>query len=137
MKRAGVGGVNILKCERLFLPINMGSHWTLLIINGTNTSIEYLDSLGGDPTRFFQMARDLLQSELGDKYNAQTWQDLKRNRSCKQDNMSDCGVFTCLNGLAAAKDKPYKAVTAKKMPAARMMMAGVFVNGGFEGDFDL
>ena len=67
MKRANVNGVNIFKCERLFLPINMGSHWTLLIINGTTTSIEYLDSLGGDGTRFFKPARDLLKAELGDK----------------------------------------------------------------------
>jgi hypothetical protein len=31
----------------------------------------------------------------------------------------------------------YKEVTAKKMPAARQMLAGVLINGGFEGDFDL
>jgi Ulp1 family protease len=137
MKRAGVGGVNIFKCERLFLPINMGSHWTLLIINGTDKTIEYLDSLGGDGTRFFKLARDLLQAELGDKYDAEKWKDSKRSRSSKQDNGSDCGVFTCFNGLAAAKDLAYKEVTAKKMPAARKMMAGVLINGGFEGDFDL
>ena len=137
MKRSGVGGVNILKCERLFLPINMGSHWTLLIINGTQKTIEYLDSLGGDGTRFFKLARELLQAELGAKYDATKWKDSKRDRSSKQDNGSDCGVFTCFNGLAAAKDLAYKDVTAKKMPAARRMMAGVLINGGFEGDFDL
>lgn len=137
MKRAGVNGVNIFKCERLFLPINMGNHWTLLIINGTNKTIEYLDSLGGDSNRFFQLARGLLQAELGSKYDATKWKDSKRDRSSKQDNYSDCGVFTCFNGLAAAKDIGYKEVTAKKMPAARRMMAGVLINGGFEGDFDL
>ncbi|GAB7331005.1 hypothetical protein MBLNU13_g02509t1 [Cladosporium sp. NU13] len=137
MKRAGVGGANILKCERLFLPINMGSHWTLLIINGTHKTIEYLDSLGGDGTRFFKLARDLLQAELGNKYDATKWKDSKRDRSSKQDNGSDCGVFTCFNGLAAAKDLAYKEVTAKKMPAARRMLAGVLINGGFDGDFDL
>jgi hypothetical protein len=137
MKRANVNGVNIFKCERLFLPINMGSHWTLLIINGTTTSIEYLDSLGGDGTRFFKLARDLLKAELGDKYDAQKWKNSTRSRSSKQDNGSDCGVFTCFNGLAAAKDMAYKEVTAKKMPAARQMLAGVLINGGFEGDFDL
>jgi len=137
MKRAGVGGVNILKCERLFLPINMGNHWTLLIINGTEKTIEYLDSLGGDSGRWFQLARNLLQAELGNKYDATKWKDSKRTRSCKQDNYSDCGVFTCFNGLAAAKDLGYKEVTAKKMPAARRMMAGVLINGGFDGDFDL
>jgi sentrin-specific protease 1 len=137
MKKAGVGGKNILKCERLFLPINLSNHWTLLIVNGTDRSIEHLDSLGGDGARFFQVARELLKTELGKEYHASEWSDLKRNRSSAQDNMSDCGVFCCLNGLAAAKGKPYKQVTAKKMPLARQMMAGVFIRGGFQGDFEL
>ena len=135
MKRAGVGGGNILKCERLFLPINKNNHWTLLIINGTNKTIEYLDSLGGSPTKYFKIARDLLKAELGTKYDATKWKDSQRDRSSKQDNGSDCGVFTCFNGLAAAKDMNYKEVTAEKMPAARRMMAGILINGGFTGDF--
>jgi sentrin-specific protease 1 len=139
MKKAGVGGTNLLKCERLFLPINMGSHWTLLIINGKTQTIEYLDSLSNKTgSRFFKVARDLIKSELGNKYNAQEWTDDTDSFSSFQDNMSDCGVFTCLNGLAAAKDKEYlEAVTAEKMPRARKMIVGVFINGGFDGDFDL
>jgi sentrin-specific protease 1 len=132
LKRAGVGGTNMLKCERIFLPINTGNHWTLLIINGANRSIEYLDSLGGSGTRYFEIARDLLKSELGADYHEKEWMDLKRNRSSRQSNMDDCGVFTCMNGLAAAKDNPYKEVTAEQMPDARIMMAAVFFNKGFK-----
>ena len=132
MKRAGIGGANMLKCERIFLPINTGNHWTLLIINGINRSIEYLDSLSGNGTRYFQIARDLLKSELGNNYLEKEWTDLKRNRSSPQNNMDDCGVFTCMNGLAAAKGRPYKDVTAKQMSDARIMMAAVFFNKGFE-----
>ncbi|KAM0717242.1 hypothetical protein Q7P37_007094 [Cladosporium fusiforme] len=137
VKKAGVGGKSLLKCERFFLPINLGNHWTLLIINGVDRSIEYLDSLGGDGKLQYQMARNLIKSELGDEYHAQEWTDLKRNRSSMQSNMSDCGVFTCFNGLAAAKERPYREISAQKMPMARAMMAGVLMNGGFEGDFDL
>jgi hypothetical protein len=129
MKRAGVGGTNILKCERIFLPINAGSHWTLLIINGVERSIEYLNSLGGNGQRYFEIARDILKSELGDKYLDKEWTDLKRNRSYQQSNMDDCGVFTCMNGLAAAKGRPYSDVQARFMGSARTMMAGVFLNG--------
>lgn len=136
-KRAGIGGANLLKCERLFLPINTGAHWTLLIINGTDRSFEYLDSLGGDGKRVFAIARELVKSELGDLYRANEWTELKRNRSSMQSNMSDCGVFACFNGLAAAKERPYKEIVAKKMPQARSMLAGILVNGGFEGEFDL
>ena len=127
MKRAGVGGDSILKCERIFLPINTGSHWTLLIINGVDRSIEYLDSLGGNGGKFFQIARDILKSELNDKYHEKEWTELKRNRSSPQDNMNDCGVFVCMNGLAAAKGRPYRDVTAQLMPKARLMMAGVLL----------
>jgi len=135
MKRAGIGGANMLKCERIFLPINSGAHWTLLIINGVDRSMEYLDSLGGDGGRYFQIARELLKSELGDKYHEKEWTELKRNRSSPQDNMNDCGVFACMNGLAAAKGRPYKDVTAKLMDEARTMMAGVLLNcdDGFNG----
>jgi hypothetical protein len=132
MKRAGIGGANMLKCERIFLPINAGNHWTLLIINGVDRSIEYLDSLGGSGARYFEIARELLKSELGDKYLEKEWTDLKRNRSCPQANMDDCGVFTCMNGLAAAKGRPYNEVTAKHMYDARVMMAAVFFNQSFE-----
>lgn len=132
MKRAGIGGANMLKCERIFLPINAGSHWTLLIINGVNRSIEYLDSLGGDGKRYFQIARELLASELGDMYLEKEWTDLKRNRSFPQSNMNDCGVFTCMNGLAAAMGRPYKDVQARMMENARRLMASVFLNGGFD-----
>jgi sentrin-specific protease 1 len=139
MKRAGIGGANILKCERIFLPINSQSHWTLLIINGVDRSIEYLDSLGGSGTSKFEIARELLKSELGDKYRDKEWSDLKRNRSYEQDNGDDCGVFTCMNGLAAAKGRPYKDVQARFMGSARTMMAGVFLNGdmGFEEVIEL
>lgn len=136
MKRNGVEGSKLLKCERLFLPINMGSHWTLLIINGTDCSIEYLDSMGGDGKMQFQVARELVKAELGQDYHAQEWVELKRNKSSMQNNMSDCGVFACFNGLAAAKGRPYKEVTAKTMPMARRMMAGVLINGGFEPDYE-
>lgn len=136
MKRNGVDGSKLLKCERLFLPINMGSHWTLLIINGTDCSIEYLDSMGGDGKMQFQVARQLIKAELGKDYHAQEWVELKRNKSSMQNNMSDCGVFACFNGLAAAKGRPYKEVTAKSMPMARRMMAGVLINGGFEPEYE-
>jgi Ulp1 family protease len=139
MKRAGVGGTNILKCKRIFLPINAGSHWTLLIINGVERSIEYLNSLGGNGERYFEIARDILKSELGDKYLDKDWSELKRNRSYQQSNMDDCGVFTCMNGLAAAKGRPYSDVQARFMYSAREMMAGVFLNGekGFDEVIEL
>jgi sentrin-specific protease 1 len=133
LKRSGVGGVNMLKCERIFLPVNTGNHWTLLIINGVDRSIEYLDSLGGNGTRFFEIARDILRTELGDKFLEKEWTDLKRNHSSRQNNMDDCGVFTCMNGLAAAKGISFRDVTWQQMDNARRMIAGVFLNKGFDG----
>lgn len=137
LKKQGLEGARLLKCKRLFLPINDGSHWTLLIINGTDLSIEYLDSLGGKGKDEFDMARELLKAALGKDFHAPAWTDLHRNRSSMQANVNDCGVFTCFNGLAAAKDLKYQVIKAEEMPQARLHMAGVLINGGFSGAYGL
>jgi Ulp1 family protease len=51
--------------------------------------------------------------------------------------MDDCGVFTCLNGLASAKDRDFTEISHARMPLARRMIAAVLLNGGFTGELQL
>ena len=100
-----------------------------------------MDSLrekGHKPARFFTRAREWLQMELGDKYVAEQWKELD-SVSQEQENSDDCGVFTCMNALAAAKwpQATYEDVKAKSMKDARKMMAAVLLNGGLKGDYML
>ncbi|KAK6430368.1 hypothetical protein LTR95_013478 [Oleoguttula sp. CCFEE 5521] len=132
-RRQGIDGRKLLDCESLYLPINTGAHWTLLIINGKARTYEYLDSLSGNSDRAFKITKDFLAMHLGSEYKAQEWTASYRSRSRRQANMSDCGVFTCFNGLASTRNVNYNRVYPNKMPQAREKMAIVLENGGFAG----
>ncbi|KAF1821823.1 cysteine proteinase, partial [Dissoconium aciculare CBS 342.82] len=135
-KRMDCNGAKLLQCEKIFFPINGGSHWTLLVINPQDHAIEYLDSLGGKGSRYLRHARDWLAMELGSAYHADDWSEII-DRSSRQGNMDDCGVFTCLNGLASAKGRDFTEITHARMPLARRMIAAVLLNGGFTGELQL
>ena len=129
--------LRIIPIESIVRGYITGSGWSEYKKSGTVNGIKMPAGLVEGQKLPQPLWTPSTKAELGDKYDAQKWKNSTRSRSSKQDNGSDCGVFTCFNGLAAAKDMAYKEVTAKKMPAARQMLAGVLINGGFEGDFDL
>jgi hypothetical protein len=127
-KRMDVSGAKLLQSERIFFPINSGSHWTLLIISPQDRQISFLDSLGGEGPRYIAHAREWLAMELGNAYVADDWTEVI-GQSSAQDNMDDCGVFTCLNGLASAKGREFTEVNPDRMPLARRMIAAVLLSG--------
>lgn len=136
-RRMGIKGDKLLHADKIFFPINTGAHWMLLIISPKTKTIEYLDSLGQTGKQFFKIAREWLEMELGPKlYKAEEWTQSRSKSSC-QLNTDDCGAFTCLNGLAAAKGYEFSDVQAGKMQEARRMMGAVLLNGGFSGDWQL
>lgn len=134
--RLGIKDGRLDQADMIFLPVNTGAHWTLAIIHGKDKTIEYLDSLGGAGTAVITAVRSLLASELGKDYREDEW-TISRSRSSSQDNSDDCGVFTCFNAFAAARNIAFTQVTAAKMPIARRLMAAVLMNGGFTGDAKL
>jgi hypothetical protein len=127
-KRMDVSGAKLLQSERIFFPINSGSHWTLLVISPQDRQISFLDSLGGQGPRYIEHARDWLAMELGDAYLPDEWSEVV-GQSSAQGNMDDCGVFTCLNGLASARGREFTEVNHDRMPLARRMIAGVLLSG--------
>jgi Ulp1 family protease len=83
------------------------------------------------------IAREWLQMELGDLYVEEEWEELE-TRSERQLNMSDCGVFTCMNALAAATGRGFSELRITSgMRDARKYMTAVILNGGFKGEFAL
>lgn len=136
-RRKGIQGEKLLGAERIFFPLNTGAHWVLLIISPKDRKIEFLDSAGHKKERYTKIARDWLKMELGDKYHDDEWTDAD-SISNKQLNLDDCGVFTCMNALASAKNKAFGevSVTTGMMDARRMIVA-ILLNGGFHGDWEL
>ena len=136
-RRQGIQGEKLLKAEKIFLPVNTGAHWMLLIISPQARTIEFLDSLGGNQTKFFKIARAWLAMELGDKYIDSDWKDMEGTKSALQGNSDDCGVFVCMNGLASAKGRDFEEVGMHSLKEARRLMAAVLLNGGLKNDFEL
>ncbi|KAK6001109.1 hypothetical protein QM012_003192 [Aureobasidium pullulans] len=144
-RRKGIKGDKLLECKRIFFPVNPGNHWSLLVICPDIHTIEYLDSLdvgysaeNRKSARYIKLGRQWLQMELGDKYVEGEWKEVDR-RSAIQDNGSDCGVFTCLNGFASALElsNPTNEFGPEQIPYARRAMVSMFNLGGFNKHFEL
>ena len=138
-RRKGVKGEQLLGAEKIYFPINTGAHWMLLIISPKARTIEFMDSfnVAGERKRFFGIAREWLQMELGDAlYHPTEWTDLP-TVSQAQANSNDCGVFTCFNALASAKGRSFGEVTAEKMPTARRLLAAILMKRELVEEFAL
>lgn len=135
-RRKGIQGDKLLQAEKIYFPINTGAHWSLLIISPVERKLEYLDSVPQRPKRAFQIAREWLEMELGDKYIAEEWKE-SSVKSTQQTNCDDCGVFICFNGLASAKGRDFREVRAEMMKSGRRMIAAILLNGGFSGEWEL
>lgn len=135
--RAKIDGARLLEVEKVLIPINDRSHWTLISISGTNRTIEYYDSMSGRADRYTTFAFNYIKDVLGKDFVASDWTIIDVS-SAQQANALDCGVFVCMNSLALMLHRtPETAFSAKDMPDARRLVAGTLINGGFSGEFDV
>ncbi len=92
--RAKIGGKNLLETQAVFIPINAGAHWTLLVVSGKERSATHYNSLGGRGGRYIRAVKTWLAGELGAHYKEEEWSFVEAGESPMQANMDDCGVFT-------------------------------------------
>lgn len=102
--RKNCGGKNLLDMKVMLLPVCDSDHWRLVAIKPQERTIEYLDSLGWSGTTIVETAIAWLKAVLGDLWVEDEWTIATHQRSGRQLNGSDCGVFTCLNALAIIKN---------------------------------
>jgi len=103
---------NIFQLRSLFIPVHLdNSHWSLIHVDFTNSSIEYLDSLGNSGSAHLNFTFKYLQDEYLQTYhcnmpNLSNWSILQNNNNTtpKQENNYDCGIFTCLFAEALANN---------------------------------
>ncbi|KAF1919821.1 hypothetical protein BDU57DRAFT_153876 [Ampelomyces quisqualis] len=89
-----------LDADLILYPICDRGHWRLLVVKPKDRTIEYLDSLTHDGTKYIEALKGYLATELGDAWVEDEWTVLEMQRSIQQINGSDCGIFTILNALA-------------------------------------
>ncbi|VAH91115.1 unnamed protein product [Triticum turgidum subsp. durum] len=83
--------------KKIFVPVHQNVHWCLAIINMKAKTVQYLDSLGGDDLRVYEMLARYIVDEVKDKSNKEidisSWTKESIDRIPLQENGWDCGMF--------------------------------------------
>lgn len=128
--RVGLGGKQLMDAKVILFPICDGSHWRLLAVKPQERTIEYLDSLGWDGSAYIRKLREYLQHELKGLYNEEDWTVVELQRSSRQLNGSDCGVFVLLNALVVLLgQETSKVMACNGMQEARERLAMTIITG--------
>ena len=136
-RRANVMGANLLQCEIVFVPVNSGSHWTLLVLYPLARAVEYYDSLDGDGAVHLDRIQDWLSQELGDAWKEEEWV-FRTAHSPKQNNGRDCGVFVVTSAkMLMLGWEPSEAYGWVNMPNQRRRIAAEILAGGYKEDLEL
>ena len=91
--------INIFEMDLVLVPVHMGNHWCLAVIDMRNNEIKYYDSLGG--TNYgclITLAKYLADESMVKLKIPLHFMDFKLNNLDnipQQTNNSDCGVFVC------------------------------------------
>ncbi|KAG7520911.1 sentrin-specific protease 1-like [Solea senegalensis] len=124
---------DIFSKDILLVPVHLGVHWCLSVVDFRKKAIMYFDSMGGNNDKACQDLFEYLQEESKDKKGKKletsgwTLCSRKANEIPQQMNGSDCGMFTCKYADYITKDKPIT-FTQKHMPYFRRRMVWEIVN---------
>ncbi|KAI4116915.1 MAG: hypothetical protein LQ345_002749 [Seirophora villosa] len=133
--KAKFGGKDILKMEKIFIPINLGgNHWVLAHVNPQTKTIEYFDSFHAPGSRIVDNIKTWLAAELRDAFVDAEWTVVEK-QGPEQYNASDCGVFCATTAKMIVLGVDPMAFSAADMATQRRVMLAELMNGGFEGDF--
>ncbi|KAF1390483.1 hypothetical protein PFLUV_G00058540 [Perca fluviatilis] len=125
--------MDIFSKDILLVPVHLGVHWCLSVVDFRKKAIMYFDSMGGNNDEACTILFDYLQQESKDKKGKEldtsgwTLHSKKRNEIPQQMNGSDCGMFTCKYADYITKDKPIT-FTQKHMPYFRKRMVWEILN---------
>lgn len=136
--KAKIGKEDLLKVERVFIPVHQGAHWTLLVVSPLARTIEYFDSMGGRAGSYVQNAKLWLAEELGKGWKEEEWTVPTGSYGAgpRQTNGSDCGVFTCTNARMVVLGVDPMAYGGGDMEVQRGRMVAELLNGGLAGEFE-
>lgn len=125
--------VDIFSVDIILVPVHLGVHWCLSVVDFRKKSVVYFDSMGGNNDEACRILLKYLEQESEDKrgrdFDTSGWilQSKKRNEIPQQMNGSDCGMFTCKYAEYITKDKPIT-FTQKHMPYFRRRMVWEILN---------
>uniref|UniRef100_A0A8C5P8K0 SUMO specific peptidase 1 n=1 Tax=Leptobrachium leishanense TaxID=445787 RepID=A0A8C5P8K0_9ANUR len=119
--------VDIFSMNVILVPIHLGVHWCLAVIDFRKKSITYYDSMGGLNNEACRLLLQYLKQESLDKkgtcFDTNGWTLYSKNSEeiPQQMNGSDCGMFACKYADYITKDKQIS-FTQRHMPYFRKRM---------------
>ncbi|KAL7954666.1 hypothetical protein V8C34DRAFT_293747 [Trichoderma compactum] len=136
LRRMGVTPKNLLLMDTILIPVCQDYHWTLVVVQPKQRKVMHLDSFNRRSSHP-DLALAWMSDYLGDLYHAKPWQVVVM-KTPQQTNGYDCGVHVITNGVCLALGlDPLQSYNVGEMALQRLRIAGMLLNGGFVGDFDL
>ncbi|KAI5923810.1 hypothetical protein F4810DRAFT_710234 [Camillea tinctor] len=135
-RKWGMNPDNFFDIDTVLIPVNLGNHWTLLVIRPSRHTISYVDSFHSSGERQLAHALNWLRLFLGKNYRSWEWTDVEFTVP-SQTNGYDCGMFVITNSIYLALGLDPNSYTQADMPLQRRRIAAMLLNGGFTGPFDL
>lgn len=123
--KAHLAGSKYLEAETILYPVCDANHWRLLAVSPKERKIEYFDSLDQDGAKYIKKLKFIISKTIGpDHWVPSEWTVEQNQRSLRQVNGSDCGVFTVLNALALLRKVNHnRVVVSDGMNDARKRIA--------------
>ncbi|XP_018497652.1 sentrin-specific protease 1-like [Galendromus occidentalis] len=116
---------DIFAHDILLVPVHLGMHWCMAIVDLRVKQIKYMDSMGGRNDACLATLLEYLSQEMSDKKNSQLdagqWLLTNIQNLPQQQNGSDCGMFALKYADFAAKDAEIN-FTQNDMPYFRRRM---------------
>jgi len=125
--------VDIFSHNLILIPIHLGLHWTLAVIDFNCKEIRYYDSVNGNNNECLKALRNYLKDEYADKKNGAqldltNWSCIHVKDIPQQMNGSDCGMFTCKYAEYISRGKTTFNFNQSHMPYFRRRMIYEIVN---------
>jgi len=91
--------VDLFSCSMVFIPVHLGMHWCLAVVDMEMKEIKYYDSMGGNNSRCLSAVLKYLNEEhkvkKGSPLDLDEWETTLMKDIPQQMNGSDCGMFAC------------------------------------------
>ncbi|EGG17397.1 sentrin/SUMO-specific protease [Cavenderia fasciculata] len=118
--------VDIFSLDKVVMPIHLGAHWCLAVVNLKEKRFEYYDSLGGDNYTCLGHLKQWLTDEMVDKKKEGVINLSQFTMHIPKDiphqlNGFDCGVFTCKFADLSSRGLPLN-FTQKDITLFRKLM---------------
>uniref|UniRef100_A0A1I7TWM6 ULP_PROTEASE domain-containing protein n=1 Tax=Caenorhabditis tropicalis TaxID=1561998 RepID=A0A1I7TWM6_9PELO len=117
--------LDIFSYEIILIPVHLGMHWCMAVIDMVKQKIEFYDSLYDGNKEVLPALKNYLASESMDKkkteFNFDGWMIRQMTNIPRQENGSDCGVFSCQFGEWASR-RTAPRFSQKNMPYYRKRM---------------